>query len=252
MKTTGNTILITGGTAGIGRGLALRLHEAGNKVVIAGRRSELLDQIAAENPGIETIVLNVSDPASVARVCAEVAVGYPELNVLINNAGIMLREDLQDPSSLAVAEEIVATNLLGPIRMVYALLPLLAGNDNSAIVNVSSALAFVPLPVTPTYSATKAALHSFTESLRVQVADTSVQVIELVPAGVRTALLGQENDERAQPLDEFISEVMTLMETTPSARELVVERAEVMRYAEARAAYQDVFNRLSSMRYDDN
>ncbi|OHV40813.1 oxidoreductase, partial [Parafrankia colletiae] len=181
MKTSGNTILITGGTSGIGLGLARKFHELGNQVIVAGRREELLDEIAAAQPSIDTIALDIADPDSIARVREAVAARHPQLNVLINNAGIMLPENLLDPASLPVAENTIATNLLGTIRMVYAFLPLLADRTDAVVMNVSSALAFVPWPVTPTYNATKAALHSFSDSLRVQVADAGVQVIELAP-----------------------------------------------------------------------
>ncbi|MFF0161094.1 SDR family oxidoreductase [Streptomyces sp. NPDC005263] len=150
MKMTGNTILITGGTSGIGLGLALRLHEAGNKVVVAGRRKELLDEITAEHPGIHGLVLDVADPDSIARARETVAASHPDLNVLVNNAGIMLRENILDPAELTVAEDHVATNLLGTIRMTYAFLPLLAGKDDAVVMNVTSALAFVPYASTPT------------------------------------------------------------------------------------------------------
>lgn len=163
MKMTGNTILITGGTSGIGLGLALRLHEAGNKVIVAGRRKELLDGITTEHLGIDALVLDVADPDSIARARETVAASHPGLNVLVNNAGIMLRENLLDPAELKVAEDHVTVNLLGTIRMTYAFLPLLVGKDDAVVMNVSSALAFVPYPSTPTYSATKAALHSFSE-----------------------------------------------------------------------------------------
>jgi short-subunit dehydrogenase involved in D-alanine esterification of teichoic acids len=175
MKMTGNTILITGGTSGIGLGLALRLHQAGNKVIVAGRRKELLDEITAEHPGIDALVLDVTDPDSIARIRETVAASYPELNILVNNAGIMLRENLLDPASLPVAEDHVTVNLLGTIRVTYAFLPLLVGKEDAAVVNVTSALAFVPLPITPTYNATKAALHSFSESLRVQLAQADAR-----------------------------------------------------------------------------
>nr|MDT0665272.1 SDR family NAD(P)-dependent oxidoreductase [Micromonospora sp. DSM 115978] len=186
MKITGNTVLITGGTSGIGLGLALRLHEAGNKVIVAGRRKDLLDQITTEHPGIEGLVLDVADPASITHAAGALAASHPQLNVLVNNAGIMLAEDLLDPASLPIAEDQVTTNLLGPIRMTYAFLPHLTTRDDAAVLNVTSALAFVPWPLTPTYNATKVALHSFSESLRVQLAGTPVQLIEVVPSGVRT------------------------------------------------------------------
>ncbi|MEU9895259.1 SDR family oxidoreductase [Streptomyces phaeochromogenes] len=163
MKMTGNTILITGGTSGIGLGLALRLHEAGNKVIVAGRRKELLDRITSEHPGIEALVLDVADPASIARAAESAATSHPQLNLLVNNAGIMLPENLLDPASLPVAEDHVTVNLLGTIRMTYAFLPLLEDKSDAVVMNVTSALAFVPLPITPTYNATKAALHSFSE-----------------------------------------------------------------------------------------
>ncbi|MDT0567684.1 SDR family NAD(P)-dependent oxidoreductase [Streptomyces sp. DSM 3412] len=247
MKMTGNTILITGGTSGIGLGLALRLHEAGNKVVVAGRRKELLDEIAGEHPGIDTVVLDVADPDSIARARETVAASHPGLNVLVNNAGIMLRENLLDPAELQVAEDHVVTNLLGTIRMTYAFLPLLVGKDDAVVMNVTSALAFVPYQSTPTYSATKAALHSFSESLRIQLAgaDVGVQVIEVVPPGVRTTLLGQQDSDHAMPLEDFLTETFDLLRATPDAKELVVERARFIRDAVATGSYDDVLAMVS-------
>ena len=246
MKMTGNTILLTGGTSGIGLGLAVRLHEAGNKVIVAGRRKELLDDITAEHPGIEALVLDVADPDSIAQASETLAASHPELNVLINNAGVMLKENLLDPASLPVAEEHVTINLLGTIRMTYTFLPLLVSKDDAVIMNVTSALAFVPFPVTPTYSATKAALHSFSQTLRVQLADAGVQVIELVPPSVRTTLLGQQDDEQAMPLDEFLTETLELLRENPDTQELVVERARFLRDAQANGSYDDVFAMLSA------
>lgn len=249
MKMTGNTILITGGTSGIGLGLALRLHEAGNKVIVAGRRKELLDEITADHAGIDALVLDVTDPDSIAQARETVAASYPELNILVNNAGIMLRENLLDPASLPVAEDHVTVNLLGTIRMTYAFLPLLVGKEDAVVVNVTSALAFVPLPITPTYNATKAALHSFSESLRVQLAqaDAGVQVIEVAPPGVRTTLLGQQDDENSMPLDDFLTETLDLLREKPDAKELVVERARFVRDAEANGSYDNVFAILSGV-----
>lgn len=245
MNTTGNTILVTGGTSGIGLGLALRLHQAGNKVIIAGRRKALLDKIASDHPGIESVLLDVSDPHSIQRTIAALAVSHPDLNVLINNAGIMHWEDLTDQQYLSTAEDIVTTNLLGTIRMVYAFTPHLMKQSSATIVNVSSALAFVPLPATPTYSATKAAVHSFTQSLRVQLETSSVEVIELAPPGVRTTLLGQENDEHAMPLEEFLDEIFELLKVSPTPPELVVERAKPLRFAEASSSHDQVLKMLA-------
>jgi short-subunit dehydrogenase involved in D-alanine esterification of teichoic acids len=245
MNGTGNTILVTGGTSGIGLGLALRLHKAGNKIIIAGRRQALLDQIVAEHPGIDSVLLDVCDPQSIQRNSEALATRHPNLNVLINNAGIMHWEDLTDSEYLGTAEDTVTTNLLGTIRMVYAFIPQLLRQPSATIVNVSSALAFVPLPATPTYSATKAAVHSFTQSLRVQLEASPIEVIELAPPGVRTTLLGQENDEHAMPLDEFLDELFELLETSPTPRELIVERAKPLRFAEASGSHEEVLNMLA-------
>jgi short-subunit dehydrogenase involved in D-alanine esterification of teichoic acids len=251
MKTTGNTILITGSTAGIGLGLALRFHKAGNKVIIAGRRKALLQQITTDHPGIEAIELDVADAKSIVQASELVAERYPDLNVVINNAGIMLRENVLEADSLKAAEESVATNLLGTIRMTYAFLPQLVRKNDSIIINVSSALAFVPFPIAMTYSATKAAVHSFTEGLRVQLADTSVGVIELAPPGVRTALFGQESDEQAMPLEDFLDETLALLHSEPTPKELIVERAKFLRTAEATGNYDNVLGMLSAWKAPD-
>ncbi|MFH8496770.1 SDR family oxidoreductase [Streptomyces coeruleorubidus] len=246
MKMSGNTILITGGTSGIGLGLALRLHEAGNKVIVAGRRKELLDEITAEHPDIDALVLDVAVPDSIARARETVAASHPGLNVLVNNAGIQVLESVLDPAGLQVAEDHVATNLLGTIRMTYAFLPLLVGDD-AVVMNVTSALAFVPFPITPTYSATKAALHSFSDSLRIQLAgaDAGVQVIEVVPPAVRTTLMGQQDNDQSMPLDDFLTEALGLLCEKPDAKELVVERARFLRDAQANGSYDDVLAMIS-------
>ncbi len=223
MKMTGNTILITGGSSGIGLGLALRLHEAGNKVIVAGRRKELLDEITAEHPGIDGLVLDVADPDSIARAREMVAASHPGLNVLVNNAGIMLRENLLDPADLTVAEDHVATNLLGTIRMTYAFLPLLSGKDDAVVMNVTSALAFVPYASTPTYSATKAALHSFSESLRIQLAgaDAGIQVIEIVPPGCARPCWARRTTSTPCPWTTSSPRLSTCCERSPTRRRLL-------------------------------
>ena len=246
MKTTHNTMLITGGTSGIGLGLAQRFHAAGNTVIIAGRRADLLDEIVAAHPGMESVVLDVSDPESITGVAARVTAEHPELNVLINMAGIMQPENLLDGSALPIAEDTVATNLLGPIRMLNAFVPFLVDQDDAVIMNVSSGLAFVPLPFTPTYSATKAAIHSYTQSLRVQLADTGVQVIELAPPAVQTDLMGKADDDRAMPLEAYLSEVVSLIAQEPEADEILVERVKFLRFAEAEDRFDDVLEVLSS------
>ncbi|RUV58878.1 MAG: SDR family NAD(P)-dependent oxidoreductase, partial [Mesorhizobium sp.] len=162
MKMTGNTILITGGGSGIGRELALRFNALGNTVIVAGRRKEALEQTIAGREGMHAMVGNVEDPEAIAAFAKRVVAEHPALNVLINNAGIMRREDLTRTRDLRDAEETIVTNLFGPIRLTNALIDHLAARQNAVIVNVSSGLAFVPLSGTPTYNATKAAIHSYT------------------------------------------------------------------------------------------
>lgn len=251
MKTTGNTILITGSTSGIGLGLALRFHQAGNKVIIAGRRKELLEQIRATHPGIEAIELDIADANSITQASELVAERYPDLNVVINNAGIMLSENVLQSDSLKAAEETVAVNLLGTIRMTYAFLPQLAQKNDSTLINVSSSLAFVPFSIAMSYSATKAAVHAFTETLRIQLADTSVRVLELVPPGVRTTLFGQESDEQAMPLENFLDETFALLQQEPTPKEIVVERAQFLRTAQANGNYDSALEMLSAWKPED-
>lgn len=242
MQIKGNTILVAGGTSGIGRALAARLHDAGNKVIVAGRRRDLLDEITAAHPGIESEVLDVTDAGSIQQLRDAVTAKHPDLNVLVTMAGIMVSERIADPGALEVAERTIATNLLGTIRLVHAFTPALTMRPEAAILTVTSGLAYVPLPITPTYNATKAAVHSYTESLREQLRDTSVQVIEIVPPLTRTDLMGSgTNNDRAMPLEEFVSEVMSLLESQPDARQILVERVKRQRYAEANGAYDQVF-----------
>jgi uncharacterized oxidoreductase len=243
---SGNTIFIPGATSGIGLGLALRLHAAGNRVIVAGRRTQLLAEIVAQNPGIEAVTVDTADAASITRAADEVKARFPETNVLITMAGIMRVEDLHTGDFLAVAESTITTNLLGPLRLVAAFVDHLSGKPDAAIMTVSSGLDFVPLPITPTYNATKAAIHSFSESLRVQLADTGVQVVELAPPAVQTDLLGQQDDPNAMPLEEFLSEVMTLIETQPDAHEILVQRVHPLRFAEANGSYDAVLEMLSA------
>jgi uncharacterized oxidoreductase len=242
MNITGNTIFIPGSTSGIGLALALQLHAKGNTVIVGGRRTELLDTIAAEHPGIDTVEIDTADPASIATAAKQVLAEHPDLNVLVTMAGIMRVEDWHRPESfLESAEAVVTTNVLGPIRLIAAFVEHLRTRPDATIVTVSSGLAFTPLKVTPSYNASKAAVHMLSESLRLQLADTSVRVVELEPPAVRTALLpGQESSEFAMPLDEFVAEVMTLLETRPDAHEIQVERVKFLRYGEARGDYDQV------------
>ena len=249
MKTTQNTILITGGGSGIGRGLAEAFHALGNQVIIAGRRQQALDQTTAANPGMTSLALDIQDPANIRSFAAELAARYPALNVLINNAGIMRVEMLRaQQENLADAESTVTTNLLGPIRLTAALLPLLQKQSYSAIMNVSSGLAFVPLAPTPTYCATKAAIHSYTQSLRYQLQGSTTEVLELVPPYVATDLLNGASDPRAMPLEKFIAEVMEILKTQPAAAEICVENVKPLRFAAESGRYDSVFQGLNKAR----
>jgi uncharacterized oxidoreductase len=244
MKITGNTILITGGGSGIGRGLAEQFHGLGNQVIIAGRRRQALEEIAAQNAGMRYAVLDVEDAASIAALALKVAKEYPALNVLVNNAGIMRAETLT-AGALADAEAMVRTNLLGPMRLTAALLPQMLQQSYAAVMNVSSGLAFVPLAFTPTYCATKAAIHSYTQSLRYQLKSTAAEVLELIPPYVATGLMDGASDPRAMPLDRFIAEVMEILKTQPEVIEICVENVKRLRFAAESGHYDAVFNGLN-------
>ncbi|WP_243063997.1 SDR family oxidoreductase [Humibacter sp. RRB41] len=249
MQITGNTIFIPGATSGIGLALALALEEKGNTVVIGGRRTELLASIRSEHPGIDTVGIDTTDAASIDTAAAHVLATHPDLNVLIAMAGIMRAEDWHTPTGfLASAEAIVTTNLLGPIRLIGAFVEHLQTRPDATIMTVSSGLAFIPLTVTPSYNATKAAIHMLSESLRLQLADTTVRVTELVPPAVRTELMpGQHESEFAMPLDDFVAEVVQLIETQPDARELLVQNVKFLRHGEARGDYDQVVATLNRL-----
>lgn len=235
MQTTGNTILITGGGSGIGRGLAEAFHAQGNQVIISGRRQAVLDEVVAANPGMAAFTVDMADAADIARFAATVLAAYPALNAVLNNAGIMLDEDiLAAPSYLDAAEATIATNLLGPIRLTAALLPSLLQQPKATVLTVSSGLAFVPKATTPTYSATKAAIHSYSVSLRHQLRDTGVEVLEIAPPYVQTSLQGEQqaNDPNAMPLAEYIAETFALLANPPESGEILVQRVHPLRFAE--------------------
>jgi uncharacterized oxidoreductase len=247
MKPTGNTILITGGSSGIGRALALQFNRLGNKIIIAGRRKSLIDQVTAANPGMTGYVLDVEDAEAIHAFAAKVTAVHPDLNVLLNNAGIMKAENLTtDPFDLSVAESTITTNLLGPIRVTAALLPHLRTKPSATIINVSSGLAFVPLAATPTYNATKAAIHSYTISLRQQLKATTIEVLELIPPSVQTDLMpGHAQDPNAMPLDDFISETIAEFQRQPTPAEIKVRRLAFLRDAEAEGRFEQAFSVLN-------
>ena len=248
MNISGNTIFIPGSTSGIGLALALELQARGNTVIASGRRADLLGRIAAEHPGLDTVQVNTTDPASIESAAKEVLAKHPGLNVLVAMAGIMRIEDWHQPGSfLASAESVVTTNVLGPIRLIAAFIEHLQAQPDATIVTVSSGLAFTPLKVTPSYNASKAAIHMLSESIRLQLADTTVKIVELEPPAVRTSLLpGQEESAFAMPLDEFVAEAVGLLEAQPEAKEIQVERVKFLRYGEARGDYDQVVRTLNA------
>jgi len=190
MKLTGRTILITGGSAGIGLAFALKFAELGNEVIVTGRRQAVLDDVKAKYPKLHTIQSDAADPAQIATLAARVKAGFPKLDVLMNNAGIMIYKNLKAPAAdLTGLMAEMNINVGGVIGMTSALIDILTANKGT-VINVSSALAFVPLPSAPIYSATKAAIHSYTQSLRFQLEETGVEVIELMPPAVKTELMG--------------------------------------------------------------
>lgn len=251
MKTTGNTILITGGGSGIGRALAEAFHDRGNRVIIAGRRRALLDQVAADRPGMVGLTLDVDDPAALSRLAADARARFPELNMLIANAGVSRAEDMTAEGwDASDAEAIVTTNILGVLRVTAALLPVLKGRPDAAILTTSSNLAFVPRADFPTYCASKAFLHSWLQSLRHQLRAVPVEVLELAPPYVQTELTGarQASDPRAMPLDAYVAEVMRLLEREDHPRgEVLVERDRARRWAERDGRYEAVFAAMNPL-----
>jgi len=227
MKMTGNTIFITGGGSGIGRGLAEAFHKRGNQVIISGRRKKNLAETVKANPGMESIELDVQDPRSISAVAKELTQEFPKLNVLINNAGVMQIDDVSGPLDDAVAVATITTNLLGPIRLTAALVGHLKQQKTSAIINISSVLGFVPFAMSAVYSSTKAAMHSYSLSLRHKLRHSSVEVIEIAPPWVQTDLLNSNNEPRAMPLADFIRETMVILDS--ETKEIVVERAQQLR-----------------------
>ena len=209
MKLNGNTILITGGTSGIGLEMARQLTDAGNQVIITGRNADRLSAAATEISNVCTIQSDVGNPAQIKTLADQVCTEFPDTNIVINNAGIMWSVNLQDrdlPSDKLTGE--IDINLKGPIQMVDAFLPHLKNTKDAAIVNVSSGLAFVPMPISAVYCATKAALHSYTQSLRVQLSNTDIKVFELMPPATETALLGEFDESDMKGLSVMKADKM--------------------------------------------
>ncbi|MEU7885007.1 SDR family NAD(P)-dependent oxidoreductase [Microbispora bryophytorum] len=238
MKLTNRTVLIVGGTSGIGLELAHRFAKNGNTVVAGGRKPEPLD-------GLQSVQIDVTDPASVLRARDEVLAAHPDLDVVVTMSGALLTEDLRDPAHITDAENMVATNLLGTIRVIDAFTPHLIGRGAGTIITVSSGIAFLPFPLMATYGATKAAVHSYTESLRAHLVGTGVEVAELVPPAVATPAMAKLNPA-AVPVDDYLDEVMELLAVEPTTREIIAEAALPLRWAERDGTYAELLERRSA------
>ena len=227
MNLAGNTIFITGGGSGIGRGLAEALHKLGNQVIISGRRKGHLEDTTKANPGMKSVELNVEDLASIASVSKRLIADFPKLNVLINNAGIMQPDAAAGKIDDALMVATITTNLMGPIRMTSALIEHLKGKNDAVVAYTSSVLGFVPLAATAVYSSTKAAVHSYILSQRFMLRDTTVRVLEIAPPWVRTELMNSQEAEQAMPLEQFIEETIAVLGT--DANEILVDAAKPLR-----------------------
>lgn len=251
MKNNGNTILITGGGSGIGAALAHRFHDAGNTVIVAGRRRDALEATIAGRPNLHAMVLDLESPEAVEAFARDLIAAHPALNILFNNAGVMQHEDIDSRRDLAATEAMIAINLLGPIRLTNALVDHLKTRPDAAIVNVTSGLAFVPLSAAATYSATKAAIHSYTVSLR-DVLAGKVEVIEMAPPATQTDLTpGQNSRAGYQPLGEFADEVFALFGRTPTPREVLVERVKFLRNAEIEGRFDAALAAITELATGD-
>ena len=245
MKQSENTMLITGGGSGIGRELARRFADAGNFVIVAGRRESALAETVGGRSNMAAVPVDLDDADALATFAKDVVGSYPALNVLINNAGIMREEDISSHRGLSDAVATITTNLIGPIRVIDAFIDHLQSRNDGVIVNVTSGLAFVPTARAATYCATKAAVHSYTVSLREKLKG-KVEVIELAPPGVQTDLTpGQATREGYMPLDDFIAETMARFTETPTPSEIAVERAAMLRGAERDGRFEQILAMLN-------
>jgi uncharacterized oxidoreductase len=243
MDITNATVFIPGATSGLGLALARRLKSSGSTVIIGGRRQALLSELSASD-GFDTVVIDVADPASITAASASVLEQHPSLNALVTMSGIMRIEDLRDPGHIGAAVETVETNLLGTIRLIDAFLPHLLTQPHASVITVTSGLAYTPKPDVPTYNATKAGIHAYTLSLRHQLRDTSVEVLELVPPAVATDLLGEGVDFGGMPVDAFIDEVAQLL-ASGAGPEIMVQRVLPLRWSERDGTQAQIMDRLT-------
>jgi uncharacterized oxidoreductase len=213
MRLTGRTILITGGSAGIGLAFAVKFLELGNEVIVTGRRQAQLDAVKAQHPKLHTIQSDSADPAQIAALAARIKKDFPKLDVLMNNAGVGVAKNLKaSVGDLAGLMSEMEINVGGVIRTTSALIDILTANRGT-VINVSSGLAFVPVPAMPIYSATKAAVHSYTQSLRFQLEDSGVEVVELMPPAVRTDMTSEFDEAGIKTIttDELVKQTVAAL-----------------------------------------
>jgi short-subunit dehydrogenase involved in D-alanine esterification of teichoic acids len=238
MDISNRTVFISGATSGIGLELARRFAAAGSTVIVGGRRTDLLGKLAAE--GFATVELDVTDAGSVARARDTILRDHPGLDTVVTMSGVMLPEDLRDPAHFSAAQATVDVNLLGTIRVIDAFTPHLTGRGAGTIITVTSGIGFLPFPVMPTYAASKAGVHAYSEALRAQLDGTGVEVAELVPPAVAVTPAAKEVNPRALGLAEFATEVMHLLQADPTPREILVKGVLMHRWAERDGTYDEL------------
>jgi uncharacterized oxidoreductase len=238
MDITNRTVFIAGATSGIGLELARRFAKAGSTVIAGGRRTDLLGAIAAE--GFATAAIDVTDSGSVGRARDTILHSHPGLDTIVTMSGVMIPEDLRDPAHFSAAEETVDTNLLGTIRVTDSFIPHLIARGAGTIITVSSGIGFLPFPLMPTYAASKAGVHAYSEALRAQLDGTGIEVAELVPPAVATTPEHAQRNPRALGLAEFATEVMDLLQTDPTPHEILVRGVLMHRWAERDGTYAEL------------
>jgi uncharacterized oxidoreductase len=235
---TNRTVFIAGATSGIGLELARRFAAAGSAVIVGGRRTDLLEGLAAE--GFATVPIDVTDQGSVDRARDTILQNHPGLDTIVTMSGVMIPEDLRDPAHFGAAQQTIDTNLLGTIRVIDAFTPHLIGRGAGTIVTVTSGIGFLPFPPMPTYAASKAGVHAYSEALRAQLDGTGVEVAELVPPAVALTPEHARLNPRALDLAEFATEVMDLLQADPTPREILVKGVLMHRWAERDGTYDEL------------
>ena len=238
MDITNRTVFIAGATSGIGLELARRFAAAGSTVIVGGRRTDLLDKIASE--GFATVPIDVTDQGSIDRARDTILHSHPSLDTIVTMSGVMIPEDLRDPAHFSAAAETVDTNLLGTIRVIDAFTPHLIARGTGTIITVTSGIAFLPFPLMPTYAASKAGVHAYSEALRAQLDGTGIEVAELVPPAVAITPEDAQRNPRALGLAEFATEVMDLLQSNPTPHEILVQGVLMHRWADRDGTYADL------------